>query len=73
MKSGDLSLGASQLHDSLKKIHVRWETLNESWQDPVSAHFCEDHIDPLEPLVFSAVAAMNQLAQVIAKCQQECQ
>ena len=62
----------AQLTKATKKLLLKWDDANEHWDDPVSRGIEKKHIDPLRASVRSAVAAMDNMGELLARAEQEC-
>jgi hypothetical protein len=72
MRRGDLSIISSSLHFALKTLRIRWDETSEIWNDSVRVNFEETYLAPLEPQVVITLKAINRLAQVLARANEEC-
>jgi hypothetical protein len=68
----NLSSGWIELNSALKTMRLRWEEVKTEWHDPVCSDFEENHWRPLESQLVSTLRAIDRLAPVLAKAQQEC-
>jgi hypothetical protein len=68
----NLSSGWIELNSSLKTMRLRWEEVKTDWHDTVCRDFEKNHWIPLESQVVSTLRAIDRLAPVLAKAQQEC-
>lgn len=68
----NLSSGWIELNSALKTMRFRWEEVKTDWHDPVRRDFEENHWKPLEAQVVSTLRAIDRLAPVLARAQQEC-
>jgi hypothetical protein len=62
-----------QLKAALGQIKVVWEETQGRWNDPVSRGFERDFLLPLEPSARAAMAAMDKMAEILAKARRECE
>jgi hypothetical protein len=67
-----LTTGWSELNSALKTMRLRWEDIQESWNDPVSRDFDANHWQPLEQQVVTTLRAMDRLAPILMRAQREC-
>ncbi len=72
MKRGDLSPVVGSLKFALRDLQARWETTHEMWNDSVAQRFKEQHVEPLEPTVQTAVKAIERLARVLMQAYDAC-
>jgi len=68
-----LAVGRSKLMGSLRDLMLRWEKTKMSWDDPMSADVERTILEPLEPKVRAAVAAMEKMAEILARAKRECE
>jgi len=61
-----------QLRESMKELLIRWELVREKWDDPASRAFEKDYLIPLEPAANKAVAAMDEMAELLRRVRKEC-
>ena len=62
----------AQLTKATKTLMYRWSQVNEHWDDPVSKHIEEKHLNPLLDAVNAAVGAMESMGEAIAKSRSDC-
>lgn len=72
MKRGDLSPVVGAMKFALRDLQTRWETTNEVWSDAVARRFKEQHMEPLDPSLQSAVKAIERLARVLMQAYDAC-
>ena len=73
MRIADLSSGSARLRDATDALVAAWQETRQSWNDANSRSLEEDHLRPLGDEVQSAVAAIQHLAEVLARAQRECE
>jgi hypothetical protein len=66
MKIGDLSASTGKLRSATEGLARAWIDAQEAWHDAASRQFREQYLEALEPLVKSAMEAMNRLAVVFS-------
>lgn len=71
MKPCDLVTGASRIRRALDDLLLTWDTAQADWNDPVSAAFYKERIEPLEPVVKSALDAIGRLQLVATSAQRD--
>ena len=62
-----------QMKAALTQLMVSWEQSRTYWNDPVSRGFERDYLLPLEPSARAAMAAMDKMADLLAKARRECE
>jgi hypothetical protein len=68
----NLSTGWTELNSALKTMRLRWQEVKTDWHDAVCLDFEENHWTPLEAQVVSTLRAIDRLAPILAKAQQDC-
>jgi hypothetical protein len=67
-----LTTASISLADGLKTAEMLWEDARAGWDDPVSRNFESKHWLPLKNQVESTLAALDRLAPILARAQQDC-
>jgi hypothetical protein len=67
-----LTTASIGLADGLKTVGMLWEDARAGWDDPVSQTFEATYWLPLKNQVEGTLAALDRLAPVLARAQQEC-
>jgi hypothetical protein len=67
-----VSGGRSKLAQSLKDLKVKFERTQDVWNDVARDNFFKNHVEPLEPAVRSALAAMDKMTEMIYRARGEC-
>lgn len=62
----------NRLRQSMKELNHRWDDVSSVWDDPVSRKFYDRRLAPLESMVRSSVAAMEKMAEQLAKARSDC-
>lgn len=66
------SSGAGMLSDATKQLLVAWKKTQRDWDDQRSREFAKRYLEPMEPRVRSALAAIDELDAAIAAAKREC-
>lgn len=67
-----LTTTSISLADGLKTADLLWEQARETWDDPVAQSFENDYWLPLKTQVEAALGAIDRLAPILARAQQDC-
>jgi hypothetical protein len=67
-----LTGGRNRLIGSLKELQLRWSQLRGQWDDDVRKRFEQEYLVPREREVQAAVAAMDRMAEVVARAKRDC-
>jgi hypothetical protein len=62
----------AQISKATKILILKWNDASEHWDDPVSRAMEKKHIDPLRASVRSAIAAMDNMGELLTRAEQEC-
>jgi hypothetical protein len=66
-----LTTASIGLADGIKTVGVLWEQAREGWDDPVARDFENSHWLPLKNQIEATLAALDRLAPILARAQQE--
>jgi hypothetical protein len=72
IKHVDLYTGSARIRLALENLHHVWLDAAEEWNDPVSRAFMEQHIEPLVPIVKTALDAVSRMQMLLDQAQREC-
>lgn len=72
MKQGDLTPQVGSLRHALRDLQTRWAETKEVWSDQVADRFEELHVAPVEPVVMSALKAVDRLGQTMVRAYEAC-
>ncbi|MHC5001992.1 MAG: hypothetical protein ACYTJ0_02615 [Planctomycetota bacterium] len=67
-----LSSARTQLKGSFSDLKIKWDQTRETWDDPMSRAFEKEFIEPFERLSHSAIAAMDEMLEVLTRIQRDC-
>jgi len=67
-----LTTASISLADGLKTAATLWEEARAGWDDPVSQAFEANSWMPLKTQVEATLSALDRLAPILARAQQEC-
>ena len=68
----NLSTGWIELNSALKELRLQFEEVKPDWNDAVRRGFDDNHWQPLEAQVVATLRAIDRLAPILTKAQQEC-
>lgn len=60
------------LADALKQLHQRWDRIKDRWDDSASRQIQKEFIDSLDPMVRTAMRAIDQASNLMAAARREC-
>ena len=67
-----VTVGRAKLKNGLTELLIKWEETRQIWNDQRSRQFEKQFIDPLEPEVRAALAAMDRLNAQITQAERDC-
>ena len=68
----NLSSGWIELNSALKTLRLSWEETKLEWHDAVRQEFDDNYWTPMEAQVGTTLRAIDRLAQVLLRAQQDC-
>lgn len=71
MKSCDLDTGAARLRRGLRDVYRVWEEASEEWNDSASRAVFEEHLEPMAPVVKTALDAVGRMRQLLQEAQRD--
>jgi len=69
MKIGDMSISSGKLRLAVDALRNAWLEASEMWNDPAARRFEAEVLDPLAPVVKTALESMGRLAMVFAEAE----
>ena len=72
MRICDLQTGQTRILRAAKSLREEWRATTEHWKDSTRAAFEREHLQPLAPQVTLMLAAVQQLADVLAQVEKDC-
>ena len=73
MRKCDLATGASRIRHALEQLEIVWNESSAEWNDVVSRHFQERHLEPMVPRVKSALDAISRMGLLINEVERDCE
>lgn len=73
MRPWDLDTSSAQMRKAMEDLIRAWETVSESWQDEVSAKFCDEFLEPLIPTAKRSLDAVARMQEVVNRMQRDCE
>lgn len=67
-----LTTSSISLADGLKTVGVLWEQARDGWDDAIARDFERTYWLPLKSQIEATLAALDRLAPVLARAQQDC-
>ncbi len=68
----NLNTGWTELNNSLKTLHDRWEDAKNHWKDAVADEFDENFLTPLDLQVRGTLRGIERLMPTLLQLRQEC-
>ena len=73
MRQTDLYTSAAHIRDAFDDLQKAWVEASENWNDGVSRSFCENHLEPLGPVVKLALDSMSRMSAMVDHMHRECE
>jgi hypothetical protein len=73
MKACDLQSGAGRIRRALEHLELAWAEANTQWNDEVSRAFQEQHLEPMMPVVKTALDAIGRMDLLLREAQRDCE
>ncbi|MSR58371.1 MAG: hypothetical protein EXS05_11955 [Planctomycetaceae bacterium] len=73
MRIAELGSGIGRLRDAVETLEAAWQQTQHDWTDENSRNIYENHLKPMLIEVTSAYAAIQLLADELAKAERECE
>jgi hypothetical protein len=73
MRSADLHTSAAHIRDAFEDLQAAWLDATELWNDGVSRGFCENHLEPIGPVVKLALDSMGRMSQLVGQMHRDCE
>jgi hypothetical protein len=71
MRHCDLATGLGRLNRAAAKLKERWQETKSHWNDKASRDFEKNFLQQLPPQLNLAVAAVHELADLLAEAERE--
>ncbi|MGI9457034.1 MAG: hypothetical protein ACR2NU_10755 [Aeoliella sp.] len=73
MKNCDLESGAGRIRHALEELELAWAEARDEWNDEVSQAFCDQHLEPMIPIVKTALDAIGRMDIMLRQAQRDCE
>ncbi len=73
MKTCDLESGAIRIRRALEHLELAWSEAAIDWNDEVSRAFQEQHLEPMLPVVKTALNAIGRMDLLLSEAQRDCE
>jgi hypothetical protein len=68
----DLYTSAAHIRDAFDDLKTAWLDASEHWNDGVSRTFCENHLEPLGPIVKLALDSLSNMSSQVGQMYRDC-
>jgi hypothetical protein len=72
MRPSDLYSSAAHIRDAFDDLQKAWLDASEQWNDGVSRSFCENHLEPLAPVVKLALDSIGRMSHMVDNMHRDC-
>lgn len=73
MRKCDLGTGAARIRTAIKNLEAVWNDRRDEWNDSVSEHFCQHHLEPILPQAKLALDAISRMHLLLDEVQRDCE
>lgn len=73
MKACDLESAAGRIRRALEHLELAWAEASDEWNDEASRAFQEQHLEPLLPIVKTALDAIGRMDLLLREAQRDCE
>jgi hypothetical protein len=73
MNGGALYSHGTHIHDAIEELLAAWVEAEQLWNDSVSRRFCEEHLEPLGPIVKLALDSTFRMSHVVNQMHHDCE
>jgi hypothetical protein len=73
MKHCDLQSGASRIRRALEHLELTWAEATTQWNDEVSRAFEAQRLEPVVPVVKTALDAIGRMDLLLREAQRDCE
>ena len=68
----DVPAQEEEREPEMTAMQIAWQEASEHWNDEVSRKFCENHLEPLGPVVKLSLDAISRMTQVVSGMHRDC-
>jgi hypothetical protein len=72
MRPSDLYTCSAHIRDAFDDLQKAWLEASENWNDGVSRSFCENHLEPLGPVVKLALDSIARMSALVEHMHRDC-
>jgi hypothetical protein len=73
MSAPDLYTSAAHIRDAFDDLQKAWLEASAVWNDGVSRAFCENHLEPLGPVVKLALDSIGRMSTLTREMHRDCE
>jgi hypothetical protein len=73
LRPSDLYTSAAHVRDAFDELQIAWQEASAHWNDGVSRAFCDNHLEPLGPVVKLSLDAMSRMAHLVDGMHRDCE
>lgn len=73
MKGCDLDSGAARIRLAMKDLQETWEISSDEWNDATARAFAENYLEPLLPVVKTALDAISRMDMLLGQAYRDCE
>jgi len=73
VNSSNLYTSAAHIRHAFEELQTAWADAAVHWNDNVSRRFCEEHLEPLGPIVKLALDSIARMSHLIDQMNRDCE
>ena len=72
MAASNLHTSAGQIAAAMEDLQTAWLDASQHWNDGVTRRFCENHLEPLAPVVKLALDSIARMSGLVDHMHRDC-
>ncbi len=72
MNSSNLYTSAAHIRDAIEDLQTAWLDASQHWNDGVSLSFCNNHLEPMGPVVKLALDSIARMSTLVDQMHRDC-
>jgi hypothetical protein len=72
MRQADLYSSAAHIRDAFDELQKAWLEASDNWNDAASRSFCQNHLEPLAPVLKLALDSLGRMAHMVDHMHRDC-
>lgn len=73
MTGANLYTSAAHIRDAFEELQTAWLDASQEWNDGVSRRFCENHLEPMGPIIKLALDSISRMSHLVDQMHRDCE